>query len=82
MINMTTPQAKEFGTQPLDQLMTSLGLSNADLVHASTKQLTHKMVQKGRKGRKLTLNAQLKVLEALNAQSRDRTFTLKDLFTY
>ena len=36
---------------PLDELMTELGLSNADLVKASTEQLTFKMVQKARGGR-------------------------------
>ncbi len=71
-----------FGVQPLDRVMTDLKLSNADLVRASTKQLTHKMVQKGRKGRKLTPNAQAKILEAMNTQNPDRMFTLKELFNY
>jgi len=50
---------------PLDELMTGLGLSNADLVKASTEQLTFKMVQKARKGKTLTPNVQNKILAAL-----------------
>ncbi len=45
--------------------MTELGLSNADLVKASTEQLTFKMVQKARKGKLLTPNVQNKILAAL-----------------
>ena len=70
------------GPQPLDNLMTSLALSNHDLVGASTEQLTHKMVSKGRKGRRLTLNARHKILAALKTLKPDQAFTLKDLFNY
>ncbi len=45
--------------------MTRLGLSNADLVKASTEQLTFKMIQKARKGKPLTPNVQNKILAAL-----------------
>ncbi len=45
--------------------MTELGLSNADLVKASTEQLTFKMVQKARKGKPLTPNVQNKINGAL-----------------
>ncbi len=72
----------EFGPQPLVLLMTRLGVSNADLVHASTKQLSFKVVQKGRNGRRLTPNAQYKILAALNAVKPEQALTLKDLFTY
>ena len=72
----------DFGVQPLDAIMTRLGLKNQDLVKASTEQLTHKMVQKGRKGRRLTMNAQMKILNALNAASPERKFSLKDLFSF
>ncbi len=47
--------------------MTKLGLSNADLVKASTEQLTFKMVQKARKGKPLTPNVQNKIIAALKA---------------
>jgi hypothetical protein len=75
--------AEEHGTQPLDALMTRLGLSNHDLVSASKEQLTHKMVQKGRKGRYLTPNVKTKILNALhNAVPEDQRFAHRDLFNY
>ena len=72
----------ELGTQPLEEIMARLGLSNADIVNASTEQLTHKMVHKARKGRRLTLNVQSKILRALDAVKPEAHFTLKDLFNY
>ena len=72
----------DFGVQPLDAIMTRLGLKNQDLVKTSTEQLTHKMVQKGRKGRRLTMNAQMKILNALNAASPEQKFSLKGLFNF
>ncbi|MEI6438370.1 MAG: hypothetical protein WCO69_06455 [Candidatus Omnitrophota bacterium] len=74
--------AIEYGVQPLDALLTELALSNADLVGASTKQLSFKAVQKARKGRSLTPHMQKKVLEALRALKPERNFALKDLFNY
>lgn len=65
---------------PLDSLMTRLNLTNHDLVAASTEQLTHKMVAKGRKGRKLTPNAQHKIWSALKAVRPEVSVTLKELF--
>ena len=72
----------ELGKQPLDDIMTRLGLKNSDLVSVSSEQLSHKVVQKGRKGRRLTLNAQSKILKALNAASKKEKFLPKDLFSY
>lgn len=71
----------DLGQQPLEQIMIELGLQNHDLVAASTEQLTHKMVQKGRKGRRLTRNIQEKILRALNKAS-GRTFLTNQLFNY
>lgn len=73
---------KDFGDQPLDGVMTRLGFSNSGLVKLSTEQLTHKMVQKGRKGKRLTRNAKLKILHALQAANPEEKFTLKRLFNY
>jgi hypothetical protein len=50
-------------------------------VAASTEQITHKMVQRGSKGRRLTKNVQGKLLRALNTASGN-TYAIKDLFTY
>lgn len=78
---MTTNE-KDFGAQPLDALMIKLGISNNDLVSASTEQLTHKMVSKARRGRRLTLNIQNKILNALNILRPEQLATLKELFDY
>ena len=75
-------EVKEAGAQPLDTLMTGLGVKNADLVSASTEQLTHKVIQKGRRGRRLTLNAKSKILRALNTLNPEKQYTLKELFNY
>ncbi len=68
--------------QPLDLLLTRLGLTNADLVNASTEQLTFKMVNKGRKGRRLSPNVQEKILNALLAAKPDLKVRRRDLFRY
>lgn len=67
-------------TQPLEALMIRLGLSNADLVKASTEQLTFKMVQKGRTGRRLTRNVQEKILRALLTVRPDLKVRRRELF--
>ncbi len=68
--------------QPLDALMTRLGISNADLVRASTDQLSFKVVQKGRKGRRLTSNMQEKILNAFLAVKPGLRLKRRDLFRY
>jgi len=67
--------------QPLAALMEKHGLKATDLVGASTEQLTHKMVARACKGRRLTPHVQRKVLAALNARSGE-SYGLRDLFTY
>jgi hypothetical protein len=64
---MEAPQERDFGPQPLDGLLLELGLDNHDLVAASTEQLTHKQVQKARRGRYVTPNIRRKVLHALRS---------------
>ena len=63
-----------------DETMTRLELTNAELVKASTEQLTFKMVQKARKGKPLTPNVQKKILNALQAARPQETFIEKELF--
>ena len=70
------------GVQPLDEIMTGLNLKNSDLVDKSTDQLTHKIVAKGRRGRRLNLKSQYKILNALNACHSAKKFLLSDLFNY
>ena len=73
--------SREYGLQALDGVMTELGLTNHDLVAASTEQLTHKMVAKGRRGRWLSVAVRLKILRALN-QASGQAFSLAKLFNY
>ena len=71
----------EMGVQPLDAIMEERGLKNHDLVAASKDGLTHKQVQKGRKGRRLTRNIQDKIVAALSASTRE-AYKLDQLFNY
>ena len=75
-------QERDLGPQPIDSLMTRLGLSNADLVRFSTLQLSFKMVQKARKGRRLTSKAKTKILNALHLALPEQKFAHRDLFNY
>jgi hypothetical protein len=79
---MTINDENDLGIQPLDALMKKLGLSNHDLVAASTEQLSHKVVQKGRSGRRLTPKARTKILNALHSALPEQKFAHRDLFNY
>lgn len=72
----------ELGEQPLDRVLKQLGMQNSVLAASSTEQLTHKVIAKGRKGRRLTMNAQLKILRALSACQPEKKYKLSDLFNY
>ncbi len=72
---------RDLGEQPIARLLTTLGLCANDLVAASTEQITHKMVQRACKGRRLTPHVQLKLLNALNSRTAG-SYVLADLFTY
>jgi hypothetical protein len=77
-----TEKNNDLGAQPLDALMEKLGVTNHALVAASTEQLSHKVVQKARKGRRLTIKAKTKILNALHAMFPDQKFAHRDLFNY
>ena len=62
--------------------MNQLGLKNADLVAVSTEFLTHKQVNKARRGRRLTIHVQIKILNALNKLNPDKKYRREDLFSY
>lgn len=72
---------RDLGEQPLAGLLMRLGLKPHDLVAASTAQLTHKMVSRACKGRRLTPHVQQKVLDALMARTGE-SYVLADLFNY
>ena len=57
---------RDHGAQPLDEMMDLWKLTNHELVEVSTEQLSHKQVQKARKGRQLTLPMMQKVARAFN----------------
>ena len=76
------PDILEHGIQPLDAVLNQFGLKNADLVAASAEFLTHKQVNKGRRGRRITVNVQVKILNALNKLSAEKKFRLEELFNY
>ena len=72
------------GEQPLEHILQERRLDNHDLVRISTEQITHKMVQKARRGRRLTPHVQVKILNALNALLADDEprYARSDLFNY
>jgi len=72
---------RDLGPQPIAAILAGRSLKPHDLVAASTQQLTHKMVSRACKGRRLTLNAQTKVLNALNLAT-GKNYSLHDLFNY
>ena len=71
----------DLGLQPFSGLMIKHGLKPNDLVCNSTEQLTHKMVSRAVKGRRLTPNIQHKIINALN-KAAGKEYELKDLFNY
>jgi hypothetical protein len=79
---------RDMGVQPLDGIMAEQALGNHDLVAASKEPMTHKAVQRARKGRRLTKHMQQRMADALNAlmksrgQEIERPWVVKDLFTY
>ncbi len=72
---------RNLGPQPLADFLSEHELSVHDVVAASTEQLSHKMVTRGCKGRRLTANVQGKILRALQAAT-GREFEVGQLFNY
>lgn len=78
---MHTEIQRDLGEQPIAKIMAERGLKPHDLVAASAAQITHKMVSRACKGRRLTRNAQAKIRSALNLATGD-TYSIEHLFTY
>jgi len=72
---------RNLGPQPIAELLQTRQLSPHHLVEASTGLITHKMVARACKGRRLTPNVRQKILHALNRAS-GQAYKLPDLFTY
>lgn len=79
---------RNFGLQPLDGIMTEAGLDNHALVEASSEPMTHKAVQRARKGRRLTPHMKRRMAAALNealtklGTPPEKPWGPKQLFTY
>ena len=78
---MSENTERNLGIQPISAVMASHNLKAHDLVVASAEQLTHKMVTRACKGRRLTENTKRKVLNALNL-AVEKNYTLSDFFNY
>ncbi|MCL2104121.1 MAG: hypothetical protein FWH21_03580 [Kiritimatiellaeota bacterium] len=74
-------ETRHFGEQPIAAILQAAGLTAHDLVAASPVPMTHKMVARACKGRRLTLNTKTIVLNALQAAT-GKTFAFADLFNY
>ena len=72
---------RELGEQPIAKLMAELELKSHDLVSSSTEQISHKMVARAAKGRRLSRHVQFKIVRALNKAAK-KNYSLKDLFNY
>ena len=72
---------RNLGEQPIARIMREHNLKPHDLVTASPTMLTHKMVSRACKGRRLTPNTQSKVLAALK-RATGQNYALGDLFDY
>jgi hypothetical protein len=79
---MNDDTERNLGPQPIGGIMTKLNLKPHDLVAAlPSQQLTHKMVSRACKGRKLTDKSKQKVLIAINLVTK-KNYTLSNLFNY
>jgi len=72
---------RDLGEQPIAKIMAEHGFKSHDLVINSTEQITHKMVARAAKGRRLNLKIQYRLLNALN-KAAGKQYALKDLFNY
>jgi len=81
MQDMSRKNERDLGPQPISRILAEHNLKPHNLVAASTQQLTHKMVARACKGRRLTPNTQSKILNALNIAA-GKNYSLGDLFNY
>ena len=72
---------RNLGPQPLAEILKARKLTAHALVAASTEHITHKMVARACRGRRLTPKVQEKIRRALINASGD-PFERSDLFTY
>jgi hypothetical protein len=80
-IIMNNKVERDLGEQPMAKIMAEHGFKSNDLVINSTEQITHKMVARAVKGRRLNLKIQYRILNALN-KAAGKQYVLKDVFNY
>ncbi len=74
-------EERNLGPQPILAILEERGLSAHDLVAASKVPMTHKMVARATKGRRLTRNTKAIVRAALESATGEE-FALEALFNY
>ena len=74
-------ETRQMGEQPLAARMRERGLSNHDLVAASARPITHKLVMRAARGRRLTIHSKELVLAAFN-RATGGSYRVSDLFDY
>ena len=74
-------ETRQMGEQPLAARMRERGLSNHDLVAASARPITHKLVMRAARGRRLTIHSKELVLAAFNRVTGG-SYRVSDLFDY
>lgn len=79
---MNDDKQLNLGEQPIAGIMAQRQLGAHDLVAHSDGRVTHKMVARACKGRRLTPHSQRLVRDALNAACDDANYGLEDLFNY
>jgi hypothetical protein len=67
--------------QPVARIMQEHNRKAHELVAASPVEMTHKLVARASKGRRLTVNRHSKVLAALNLAT-GKNYSLRDVFNY
>jgi len=72
---------RNMGRQPIADIIEELGLAPHDIVAASAVPMTHKMVSRATKGRRLTLHTKRIVVDALN-RAAGTFYSDKELFNY
>ena len=78
---MNSVVERNLGEQPIARIMKDNAMVARDLVNVSTQHITHKMVSRACKGRRLTPNVKSKIRDALNTAT-DKTYSMEELFTY
>jgi hypothetical protein len=78
---MTDKTERDLGKQPIADIIALHGLKSHDIVAVSAEQITHKMISRAVKGRRLTPNVQCKILNALNKAAKKK-YSMEDLFNY